>query len=151
MLIDKTLLSADGLVVAKTASGETPGKVLDLRLNGDIGQDGAIKLYAQIVGAKNKAGSITTVVQTSDNGSPWEDVVSAPQKGHRLLAMMLPYGLKRYLRLKFVVGSTALDTDVKVMGGLVDEFDSEGFPKTQSYPPMQDLAAQGDVVVSDKT
>ena len=148
MIFDKTLLSADGLTVAKTASGTTAGKVLDLRLNGDIGQDGAIKLYAQIVGAKNTAGSITTVVQTSDNGSTWEDVVSAPQRGNRLLAMMLPYGLKRYVRLEFVVGSTALDTDVKVMGGLVDEFDSEGFPKVQSYPPMQDLAAQGDAVVA---
>ena len=148
MIFDKTLLSADGLLVAKTASGKTQGKVLDLRLNGDIGQDGEIKLYAQIVGAKNTEGSITTVVQTSDNGSTWEDVVSAPQRGHRLLAMMLPYGLKRYVRLEFVVGSTALDTDVKVMGGLVDEFDSEGFPKTQSYPPMQDLAAQGDAVVA---
>lgn len=148
MRLDKTLLSADGLVVPKTASGKTTGKALDLRLNGDIGQDGAIKLYAQIVGAKNTAGSITTVVQTSDNGSTWEDVVSSPQKGSRLLAMMLPYGLKRFVRLEFVVGGTALDADVKVLGGLVDEFDSEGFPKAQEYPSGEDIAARGDAVAS---
>lgn len=148
MIFDKTLLSADNLTVPKAASGATAGKTLDLRLNGDIGQDGGIKLYAQIVGTKNSAGSITTVVQTSADGSTWEDVVSSSQNGNRLLAMMVPYGLKRYLRLKFVVGSTALNADVKVKGGLVDEFDSEGFPKVQSYPPMQDLAAQGDAAVA---
>lgn len=146
MIFDKTLLFADGLEIPAAANKTTYGKAVDLRLNGDIGMDGGLKVYGQIVGAANTAGAITTVVETSATdpdspGTTWEAVASQTQSGNLLIGMFLPFGLKRYVRLGFKTGGTALSGAVKVKAGLVDQFDQDAAPKLQSYPPLEDLAA----------
>ena len=144
MMFDKMTMFADGLTVAKTASGTTTSKAVDFRRCNCI--DGELKIYGQIVGTANSAGSVTTVVQTSDDGSTWTDVCSSAQDGNRLVAMFVPFGIKRFVRLAFKVGETALDADVKVTAGLVDNFDQEDRPAIQKFPPLEDLAPAGDAV-----
>lgn len=146
MLFDKMSLFADGLTVPTTASKDTYSKVLDLRRNGELGIDGALKIYGQVVGTPNSTGSVTTVVQTSADGASWTDLASQTQDGNLLIGMFLPFGLKRFVRLKFAVGSTALGSAVKVKAGLVDQFDQGGLPPLQSFPPLEDLAALGDAL-----
>ncbi len=144
MIFDKLSMFANGTTVAKTASGSTNSKVIDLRKCNVI--DDCLKIYGQIVGTANSAGSVTTKVQTSDDGSTWTDIESQTQSGNRLIATRIPYGHKRFLRLVFAVGTTALDADVKVTAGLVDNFDQEDVPALQKYPPLEDLAPKGDAV-----
>lgn len=134
MLFDKLSLFADGTTVHKAANAATYSRVLDLRRCGEIGIDGGLRLYGQVVGAPNASGSVTTVVQTSADGSAWTDLASQPQSGNILLAMFLPFGLKRYLRLKFAVGAAALSADVRVKAGLVDQFDAGALPPLQGLP-----------------
>ena len=142
MLFDKTCLFADGLTVPATASTPTVSKTIDLRKNTFI--DPMLKIYGQIVGAVNASGSVTTKIQVSDDGSAWTDYVSFVQDGMYLIRCAMPImNKKRFMRLAFVVGGTALGASVKVKAGLVDEFDMteiEGLmPATQSYPPLEDL------------
>lgn len=144
MIFDKLSMFANGTTVAKTASGSTNSKVIDLRKCNVI--DDCLKIYGQIVGTANSAGSVTTKVQTSDDGSTWTDIESQTQSGNRLIATRIPFGHKRFLRLVFTVGTTALNTDVKVTAGLVDNFDQEDVPALQKYPPLEDLAPKGDAV-----
>jgi len=146
MLFDKMSLFADGLTVPTTASKDTYSKVLDLRRNGELGIDGALKIYGQVVGTPNSTGSVTTVVQTSADGASWTDLASQTQDGNLLIGMFLPFGLKRFVRLKFAVGSTALGSAVKVKAGLVDQFDQGALPPLQSFPPLADIAADGDAL-----
>ena len=146
MLFDKMSLFADGLTVPTTASTDTYSKVLDLRKNGELGIDGALKIYGQVVGTPNSTGSVTTVVQTSADGASWTDLASQTQDGNLLIGMFLPFGLKRFVRLKFAVGSTALGSAVKVKAGLVDQFDQDALPSLQSFPPLEDLVALGDAL-----
>lgn len=144
MIFDKLSMFANGTTVAKTASGSTNSKVIDLRKCNVI--DDCLKIYGQIVGTANSAGSVTTKVQTSNDGSTWTDLESQTQSGNRLIATRIPYGHKRFLRLVFAVGTTALDADVKVTAGLVDNFDQEDVPAIQKFPPLEDLAPKGDAV-----
>lgn len=140
MIFDKLSLFADGTTVPTTANANTYSKVIDLRKNQNIEIDGGLKIYGQIVGAANATGSITTVVQTSADGASWTDLASQTQDGHRLIGMFLPFGLKRFIRLRFAVGGTALGSAVVVKAGLVDQFDQGDFPSVQSFPPLEDLA-----------
>lgn len=146
MLFDKMSLFTDGLTVPTTANTNTYSKVLDLRRNGELGIDGALKIYGQVVGAPNSTGSVTTVVQTSADGATWTDLASQTQDGNLLIGMFLPFGLKRFVRLKFAVGGTALGSAVAVKAGLVDQFDQGGLPPLQSFPPLEDIAADGDAL-----
>ena len=140
MIFDKLSLFADGTTVPTTANANTYSKVIDLRKNQNIEIDGGLKIYGQVVGAANATGSITTVVQTSADGASWTDLASQTQDGHRLIGMLLPFGLKRFIRLRFAVGGTALGSAVVVKAGLVDQFDQGDFPSVQSFPPLEDLA-----------
>jgi hypothetical protein len=140
MIFDKLSLFADGTTVPTTANANTYSKVIDLRKNQNIEIDGGLKIYGQVVGAANATGSITTVVQTSADGASWTDLASQTQDGHRLIGMFLPFGLKRFIRLRFAVGNTALGSAVVVKAGLVDQFDQGDFPSVQSFPPLEDLA-----------
>lgn len=146
MLFDKMSLFADGLTVPTTASTDTYSKVLDLRRNGELGIDGGLKIYGQVVGTPNSTGSVTTVVQTSADGAAWTDLASQTQDGNLLIGMFLPFGLKRFIRLKFAVGDTALGSAVKVKAGLVDQFDVGELPTVQQFPPLEDIAADGDAL-----
>ena len=87
MLFDKMSLFADGLAVPTTASTDTYSKVLDLRRNGELGIDGELKIYGQVVGTPNSTGSVTTVVQTSADGASWTDLASQTQDGNLLIGM----------------------------------------------------------------
>ncbi len=149
MLFDKLSLFVDGKTVPTTASTDTYSKVLDLRLNGNLGIDGELKVYGQVVGTANSTGSVTTVVQTSADGTAWTDVASQTQDGNLLIAMFLPFGLKRFVRLKFSVGETALGSAIVVKAGLVDQFDLASKPSVQSYPPLADLNALGDLLAAE--
>ena len=155
MLFDKLSLFADGKAISVSSSNSTTlafySKVLDLRKCGQIGIDGGLKLYGQIVGTVNAGGTITTVVQTSADGETWTDLASQAQDGFILLGMFLPFGLKRFIRLKFVTVSAAsagTEYAVKVKAGLVDEFDAGDPLALQEFPSpgesggaVQDLAA----------
>ena len=147
MLFDKLSLFADGKTVPTTANANTYSKVLDLRKCGELGIDGGLKVYGQVVGAANATGSITTVVQTSADGAAWTDIASQVQNGNLLIGMFLPFGLKRFVRLKFVVGATALGSAVLVKAGLVDQFDMDGLPSLQEFPsPGKSAGAVEDLV-----
>lgn len=148
MKFDKLSLFADGLAVPATASATTYSKSVDLRLCGQAGIDGCLKVWAGVVGAANATGSVTTKLQTFDgDGSGVVDVASEVQDGRTLMAMALPCrGLKRFVRLAFSVGSTALGSAVSVKAGLVDQFDVEELPTVQGFPPLEDLAEAGDRV-----
>ena len=145
MIFDKLSMFANGTTVAKTASGSTNSKVIDLRKCNVI--DDCLKIYGQVIGGKPSQGSITTTVQHSDDGTTWYDVEGHAMTGDGILIRArIPFGHKRFLRLVFAVGTTALDADVKVTAGLVDNFDQEDVPAIQKYPPLEDLAPKGDAV-----
>lgn len=148
MKFDKLSLFADGLAVPATASTTTYSKTVDLRRCGQVGIDGALRVWAGVVGAANATGSVTTKLQTFDgDGSGVVDLVSEVQDGSTLMALVLPCkGLKRFVRLAFTVGSTALGSAVSVKAGLVDQFDIEELPAAQGFPPLEDLAELGDRV-----
>lgn len=144
MMFDKMSLFADGASLAAGANTSKYTRALDLRLNGQIGIDGALKVYGQIV-AKTVADAdkarVTTVLQTSADGSTWTDVVAETQDGNTLIAMALPVkGLKRFIRLK-LSQTTALSKAYVVKAGLVDQFDQDELPTVQQFPPLEDLAA----------
>ena len=147
MRFDKLSLFADGKALTVSASNSTQivhySKVIDLRKNQNVEIDGFLKVYGQIVGTVNPSGSVTTVVQTSADGASWTDLASQTQDGHLLIAMFLPFGLKRFIRLKFVTTSAAsagTAYTVAVKAGLVDQFDQGDFPTPQTFPPLEDLA-----------
>lgn len=143
MLFDKMTKFADGLNVPTTANATTYSKVVDLRKSNII--DGSLKIFGTVVGAANATGSVTTKVQFSADGKSWTDAASMVQNGHTLIAMYLPFAQKRFMRLAFAVGGTALGSAVKVEAGLVDQFDA-GEVSAQTYPPLEDLTAVGDAL-----
>ena len=136
MLFDKLSLFSDGQSVSVSGSNSTTltffSKEIDLRFNGQIGIDGGLRIYGQIVDTVNAKGAITTTLQTSADGASWTDVASASQDGRKLIAMFLPcVGLKRFVRLKFTSVSPASSAEaatVAVKAGLVDQFDIEEVP-----------------------
>lgn len=143
MLFDKLSLFADGLVIPTTANTTTFSKVIDLRKCNFI--DPMLKIFGTIVGVVNATGSVTTKVQVSDDGYTWTDYVSFTQDGMFLIRCVMPImNKKRFMRLAFVVGATALGSAIAVKCGLVDEFDMteiEGcLPTVQTFPPLEDLA-----------
>lgn len=155
MMFDKMSLFADGASLAAGANTSKYTRALDLRLNGQIGIDGELKLYGQIV-AKTVADAdkalVTTVLQTSATGgsdeSEWTDVVAETQNGNTLIAMALPVkGLKRFIRLK-LSQTTALSKAYVVKAGLVDQFDQAELPTVQQFPPLEDLAANAPACVT---
>lgn len=152
MIFDKLSLFADGLVVPTTANATTYSKVIDLRKNTFI--DPLLRVYGQVVGTVNATGSVTTKVQVSDNATSWTDLVSFTQDGMYLIRCCFPImNKKRYMRLAFVVGGTALGSAVTVKAGLVDQFDMsdvEGLlPAAQTFPPLQDLTDGADALAEE--
>lgn len=147
MKFDKLSLFADGLSVPVTANTTTYSKVLDCRKCGQLGIDGALRVWGGVVGTANATGSVTTKLQTSGDLATWTDLVTETQNGGSLIGIALPCkGLKRFIRLAFVVGATPLGSAIAVKAGLVDKFDIEDLPSVQTYPPMEDLAVLGDKI-----
>jgi hypothetical protein len=149
MKFDRLSMFADKATIPTTASKDTASAVIDLRKNGQIGIDGHLRVWGGIVSDVNTTGSITTTLQTSDDGSSWTSLMSQAQDGKKLAEMTLPpTGLKRYIRLQFSVGTTALSKAVTVTAGLVDQFDIDELPAVQTFPPLEDVAAAGETVVN---
>lgn len=147
MIFDKLSLFADGTLVPTTANNSTYSKVLDLRKCGQVGIDGGFRIWGGVVGSVNATGSVTTKLQTSADGSTWTDLVSETQNGRLLMGLFLPCkGLKRFIRLVFVVGGTQLGSAIIVKAGLVDQFDIEELPDAQTFPPLEDLTELGDAL-----
>jgi len=144
MKFDKLSLFADGKSIPTTASTSTYSKVIDCRLNGQIGIDGFLRIWAGVVGTVNATGSVTTKFQTSADGKTWTDLYSEVQNGDCLMKMFVPCkGVKRFIRLVFAVGATALGSAITVKAGLVDQFDIEDL-KIQTFPPLEDLTPLAD-------
>jgi hypothetical protein len=151
MMFDKMSLFADGASLAAGANTSKYTRALDLRLNGQIGIDGALKVYGQIVAgtvATADKARVTTVLQTSADGTTWTDVVAETQDDNTLIAMALPVkGLKRFIRLK-LAQTTALSKAYRVKAGLVDQFDMDVPPTAQQFPPLEDLTANAPACVT---
>ena len=145
MLYDKMTMFASELEIPVSEGGTTTSKIVDFR-NSRI--DDGLKIFGTIVGDANTAGTITTNVQTSDDGTSWTTVGSMVQNGATLIAMCLPANCKRFVRLAFGVGATALNAAVKVTAGLVDAYEHTDAPAIQKYPPLEDLAPAGDTINS---
>lgn len=129
MKFDKLSLFSENQAVAAGANTAVYSNEIDLRSCGQVGIDGMLKVFGTIVGTVNSTGSLTTVLQTSADGASWTDVASETQNGATLIAMFLPCkGLKRFIRLKYAQGGTALGSDIAVKAGLVDQFDQEDLP-----------------------
>lgn len=144
MKFDKLSLFADGVTVPAASNGTTYSKVLDLRRCNLV--DGLLKVYAQVVGAVNATGSVTTKLQVSEDAETWMDLCSWAQDGHVLAAGFFPIrGGRRFARLAFAVGAASLGSDVAVMGGLVDAFDVDELPKVSVN---EDLASLGDALAT---
>lgn len=142
MIFDKLLLFAEGKSISASANSSVLSEVIDLRANGEAGIDGMLRIYGQAIGTvpAADASKVTTVLQTSADGWNWTDIASASQNGNTLIAMFLPCkGVKRFIRLKFSQGGTALSAAIKVKAGLVDQFDIDELGKVQSFPPLEDL------------
>ena len=160
MKFDKLSLFSENQEVSVSGTNSATltfrSKCIDLRLNGQAGIDGMLRIWGAIVGTVNAKGSITTTLQTSADGASWTDVVSEVQDGSSLIAMFLPCkGLKRFIRLKYVStapASSAQAATVKVKAGLVDQFDMGEIP-LQSFPSpgmsggaLEDLTAAADAI-----
>lgn len=146
MIFDKLLMFANETTVAKAAATTVTSKIVDFRSTRLI--DGELKVFGQIVGEVPATGAIATTVQVSDDGTTWTDLFASAQNGNTLIAAFLPPTHKRFMRLKFIVGDTALAADVKVTAGLVDQFDQYGIPDVTAFPPLGDDAAKGDSVTA---
>lgn len=145
MIFDKLLMFANETTVAKAAATTATSKIVDFRSTRLI--DGELKVFGQIVGTVPSTGSIATTVQVSDDGTTWTDLFASAQNGNVLIAAFLPPTHKRFMRLKFIVG-TALADDVKVTAGLVDQFEHLDHPNVTAFPPLGDDAALGDSVTA---
>jgi hypothetical protein len=109
MILDANLLFSDAQKITSTATSE----VVDLKAPGDaVGQE----LLIRAVVGEAFAGltSLQIKIQTSADDSTWEDVLLTPAiaaakltKGKEILAVRVPKGLKRYVRLNYTVSGTA--------------------------------------------
>lgn len=109
MILDANLLFSDAQKITGTATSE----VVDLKAPGDaVGQE----LLIRAVVGEAFAGltSLQIKIQTSADDSTWEDVLLTPAivaakltKGKEILAVRVPKGLKRYVRLNYTVSGTA--------------------------------------------
>ncbi len=118
-----TFCTAQALASANTES-------LDLKDNGD---DLSRKLnVVAIVNGGSVAGgtSMATKLQTCDDDSTWEDLVTYPTKtlaqiqagGYIVEPQPLPAGLKRYVRLAFTASGT-FTGDGTILAGITPSLD----------------------------
>lgn len=148
MVFDKLTMFANGDILQKDQSASLKSKAVDLRLCNVT--DDTLKIFGQVIGGKPSQGSITTTVQHSDDGTTWYDVEGHAMTGDGILIRArIPFGHKRFIRLKFDVGLTALAEQATIFAGLVDNFDQDETPRIQKFPPLEDVAAKGENVNKD--
>ena len=108
MIIDRDYMFANELAVTATANSD----VIDNGAGGDaIGQE----LTFHNVVAVDFAGltSLKITVQTSDDKTTWNDLVSSPEiakaelvTGADVFQVRVPKGMKRYVRIAYTVTGT---------------------------------------------
>ena len=133
MLWDKMSCFSFGQAVPATASTNTESKVIDFRLNG--GLDDQLRIFGMIKGDPLAAdqGTIVTELQTCDtvNGS-YEKICDFTLKGNKLIDVPIPREHKRFMRLLYKVGGTALSRAVEIWAGLLPETEITGALKVQN-------------------
>lgn len=108
-ILDANLVFSKDQAVTTTAASTA----IDLQAPGDaVGQE----LTLRTLVSEGFAGltSLQVKLQTSENNSTWEDVLMTPAiaaakltKGAEIFCVRVPHGLKRYVRLNYVVSGTA--------------------------------------------
>lgn len=154
-LHDKTLMFFRDADLAAAAGTSIVSRLIDLRLNKGTFDD--VRVVARLA-APVTAGAVAVALQTSDDGSDWEDLIKREvSAGQTLVAERLPEGHGRYLKMTVSVkAGTALAAATKVFAELTDTIDTETTPKTQEWvggTPVpkgaDDIAAAGDAVRKD--
>lgn len=137
-MIDSNAKLATAQVV--TATGDTPGtNIYDCGSAHTTSLGLSDELWIQaIVDTKATSGGAATVqavLQHSDDGSTWKDILSGPQvpvaqmtAGAPLLQSRFPLGLKRYFRIAWRVGTAALTA------GKFTAFVAAGVQNNIAYP-----------------
>ncbi|MCQ2299960.1 MAG: hypothetical protein MJZ81_07555 [Bacteroidales bacterium] len=125
MLWDKLSCFSFGQTVPATASTNTSSKIIDFKLN--KGLDDQLRIFGMIKGAPLTSGTITCEVQHCDTvGGSYVKVADATLAGNKVIDIALPRNLKRFVKLVYKVGSTALNRAVEVWSGLVPESEVDG-------------------------
>ena len=110
-ILDKLLVFSEDQAVTATAASTN---AIDLGQGGDaVGQEPTIRALVTVPFATLT--SLTVKLQTSSDNSNWDDVLLTPAiaaaslvKGKEIFCVRVPHGLKRYVRLNYVVaGSNA--------------------------------------------
>lgn len=133
MLWDKMSCFSFGQAVPSTASTNTPSKIIDFKLNG--GLDEHLRIFAMITGAplSEASGDLVAELQHCDTvGGSYEKVAESTLAGNKLLDMPIPRGHKRFMRIVYRVGGTALSRGVTVWAGLLPETEIAGALKLQN-------------------
>ena len=122
MIIDKTNLLSENQAVTATAAS---ANIIDLGVSRDIGRGTPVPLLVQVTEAFDELTSLTVTVQTDDaeGFGTAKDLTSQTMlladlvKGKQFDFLILPTGIKRYLRLNYtVVGDTP--TTGKITAGV---------------------------------
>ena len=133
MLWDKMSCFSFGQAVPATASTNTPSKVIDFKLNG--GLDEHLRIFAMITGEPLSAasGDLVAELQHCDTvDGEYAKAAEGTLAGNKLIDLPIPRGHKRFMRLVYRVGETALSRAVTVWAGLLPETEITGALKRQN-------------------
>jgi hypothetical protein len=109
MILDAMLLFSEN----QKLTGTKESNVVDFQEPGDaVGQELTIRVI--VAEAFAGASGLQIKLQTSGDGSAWEDVIMTPSiaaakltRGAEVFRVRTPNGLKRYARLQYVVSGSA--------------------------------------------
>lgn len=129
MILDRQNLFSDAQPVTATAASTD---AIDLGAARDVGPGRPVGLFAQVVEDFDNLTSLTVAVQTADDeafAAPTTLIeATAPladlKAGYRFAPLHLPAGVKRYLRLNYVVNGVAPTTG-KITAGLSADQDAQ--------------------------
>lgn len=140
MMFDRMLQFSTNQELDTAAKTTASDKMIDRRLNGDdINHD--LNIVAMAVDTAPSSPITTTVYHSDDGASFTSTGISQTSKGNTLFSAPMPQNLKRFVKLYYAVG-TALSKKIKVLAGvIVGDAETEGMPKLQSFPPLEDVAS----------
>lgn len=137
MLWDKMSCFSFGQPVPATASTNTSSKVIDFKFNG--GLDEHLRIFAMIAGKPLEGGDLAVELQHCDTvDGEFAKIAEGTLVGNKLLDMPIPREHKRFMRLVYKVGETALSRGVTVWSGLLPETEITGALKLQNLNVMVD-------------
>ncbi|HEC2559664.1 TPA: hypothetical protein R2K53_005517 [Raoultella ornithinolytica] len=138
MHIDYLNLFSDGQAVTASAAASFDldlGPIKGTRR--DIGVGEPLYLFVNVATTAAAAGAATLNVQlqTSENGSSWTTIYDSGSvalaklvAGSRIVAAPVPMGVKKYLRLNYVVGTGPLTAGAFTAGLVVDLDANDPYP-----------------------